>query len=415
MWKDGMLVLDTNVLLNLYRYNAKDREALIGVLEKEKRRLWIPHQVALEYQHRRLGVIDGRLSSYESVLASARDAVEKIRKEHEEKRIKDDDINSFLEKTGAELLQLEGRLKTTHAKEEKALLDDVLRNRIEGLFEGRVGEPPPDQKWLDEVCRDGAARDAAKVPPGYLDKPTGEAYSWRGLRFQQGHGDLIIWRQIQDKAKADNWSDLILVTDDRKDDWWWRSKGERIGPRPELVSELLTNTALNGFWMYDSARFLEYANRTLSATVGEDTIRNVRELGGPLTLESFETVAHRWDAHDLHMDVAVDSSTDFYAQVHVGRLDQIFAVYYQVLSPIGAYWIGFTNRDDEVYLRRGEWTSYLGQKNQLSYSLIDSVEATVCERFPNLRGQPLRIVRIRCRGDAAELGTAKFYVGIRKR
>jgi NADPH:quinone reductase len=45
----GLVVLDTNALLNLYRYVAKTREDLIAVLTSLEGRLWIPHHVMLEF------------------------------------------------------------------------------------------------------------------------------------------------------------------------------------------------------------------------------------------------------------------------------------------------------------------------------------------------------------------------------
>ncbi|KGA41690.1 hypothetical protein KU75_10595 [Pectobacterium odoriferum] len=53
-----IFVFDTNVFLNIYSYVEETKEDLFSVLEKIKDRLWIPNHVALEYQKRRLDVID---------------------------------------------------------------------------------------------------------------------------------------------------------------------------------------------------------------------------------------------------------------------------------------------------------------------------------------------------------------------
>ena len=47
--ENGILVLDTNVLLNLYFYTAETKDKMIGVMEKCQERLWMPYQVALEF------------------------------------------------------------------------------------------------------------------------------------------------------------------------------------------------------------------------------------------------------------------------------------------------------------------------------------------------------------------------------
>ncbi len=67
LWQDCLFVLDANVLLNLYRYSKEASEDLIQVLRRISERLWIPHQVALEYQRNRLGVIAEQVKTYDKV------------------------------------------------------------------------------------------------------------------------------------------------------------------------------------------------------------------------------------------------------------------------------------------------------------------------------------------------------------
>jgi hypothetical protein len=58
--KTGLVTPDANVLLNLYRFQAGTRDELFGALEELGERLWIPHQVGLEFQRNRLNVIHER-------------------------------------------------------------------------------------------------------------------------------------------------------------------------------------------------------------------------------------------------------------------------------------------------------------------------------------------------------------------
>jgi plasmid stabilization system protein ParE len=53
---DGLLVIDTNVLLNLYRYGAEARGELIQVLQLVGDRLFVPGQVAAEFLRNRVPV-----------------------------------------------------------------------------------------------------------------------------------------------------------------------------------------------------------------------------------------------------------------------------------------------------------------------------------------------------------------------
>ncbi len=46
--EQALFVFDTNVLLNLYRYQSGTRDELLNVLAQLSDRIWIPHHVALE-------------------------------------------------------------------------------------------------------------------------------------------------------------------------------------------------------------------------------------------------------------------------------------------------------------------------------------------------------------------------------
>ncbi|RYD02484.1 hypothetical protein N752_24455 [Desulforamulus aquiferis] len=52
LWEKAIFVVDTNILINFYKYKSKEStKSLLDILMKLKadNRLWIPHQVALEY------------------------------------------------------------------------------------------------------------------------------------------------------------------------------------------------------------------------------------------------------------------------------------------------------------------------------------------------------------------------------
>jgi len=55
--RTGLVTPDTNVMLAAYRFERHARDELLAALEKLEDRLWIPHQVALEFHRNRLGVI----------------------------------------------------------------------------------------------------------------------------------------------------------------------------------------------------------------------------------------------------------------------------------------------------------------------------------------------------------------------
>src|SRR5260221_3874962 len=67
IWREAIFVFDTSVLLNIYRYTPKTREDFFKILEQLKSRIWIPHQVALEYHEQRENVISQQNSIYDDI------------------------------------------------------------------------------------------------------------------------------------------------------------------------------------------------------------------------------------------------------------------------------------------------------------------------------------------------------------
>ena len=49
----GMVALDTNVLLNLYRYNEQTRQDLLNILRQLGECLWVPHRAMEEFWRNR--------------------------------------------------------------------------------------------------------------------------------------------------------------------------------------------------------------------------------------------------------------------------------------------------------------------------------------------------------------------------
>jgi predicted nucleic acid-binding protein len=57
MWEEGMFVVDTNVLLPLYRYSRSTRDELLRVLRALENKHFLPHQVGREFLERRLEIV----------------------------------------------------------------------------------------------------------------------------------------------------------------------------------------------------------------------------------------------------------------------------------------------------------------------------------------------------------------------
>ena len=135
------------------------------------------------------------------------------------------------------------------------------------LFDDKIG-PEYDVKLLSEIYKNGKERYSNKIPPGYKDT---NKHDDDRHRF----GDLIIWLQIIEHARAEA-KDIIFVTDDKKEDWWEEYKDNRLGPRHELIREFRVSTNNQMIWFYTPDRFLQYAKSKAGISVKPKTIEEVK-------------------------------------------------------------------------------------------------------------------------------------------
>jgi hypothetical protein len=273
LWTQCLFVLDANVLLNLYCYSQETRDELIGILGALYDSIWLPHQAALEYHRHRLGIINQQAKAYQDIQKLSRDVQEeftkRIRTLLRRGRHPFIAVDSVLEKLNSAFTEICENFDELEQRHPDFFADDPILEAVTNLFEGKVGSAyTPEQ--LQEIYAEGKVRytQEPKIPPGYEDaSKDGDA---------KQYGDLVLWFQVIDQAKATG-KPIILVTDDRKEDWWWRSYGKTHGPRPELVNEI-TRKANVGFYMYSADPFMEYASEYLEYSVKKEAIEEVRDV-----------------------------------------------------------------------------------------------------------------------------------------
>ena len=289
VWQEGIFVLDTNVLLNLYRYPEEARNEFLNLMRNISNRLWIPNQVGLEFQRNRLSVIAEQLQKYGEVRKIIGEAesslLGKLGQLQLKKRHSYIQHEDFVAKASSLFKEFLGELDQLEQKQPDLFSEDTIRREIDSLLNGNVGEPLTEQE-LDDLYKVGPARYGVHEPPGYSDSSKGknsvaDAYVYRGLTFKKEFGDLILWNELIKEATLRKWAHVVLITDDEKEDWWWTidSKGRRtIGPRPELVAEIGDKAGVRSFYMYTSERFIEHAGRYLNLRVRPETLSQVRDV-----------------------------------------------------------------------------------------------------------------------------------------
>lgn len=302
IWNEGIIVLDANVLLNLYRYPSHARDAVERVLHLVGDRLWVPHQAALEYQRNRLAVIAEQLKKYgevTAILEAIRTEARKLTQLQLERRHSAIDPKPFLEAINGACDAFSLRLKEAKDRQRDVHQHDELRDRIDGLLTGKIGKAPKNQAELDELFTKGKERYDLHVPPGYLDaegpKDKREAtYTHDGLLYKPEFGDWLIWNALLERVSEEDVACVLFVTDDQTEDWWQivESNGKKtIGPRPELIAEALNSANLEVFYMYTTENFIKYAKEYLGAEVESETIEQVRAATDPRSFDPIQSVS----------------------------------------------------------------------------------------------------------------------------
>ncbi len=279
--RTGLVVPDTNVLLSLYRFQPEARDELFGVLERIEDRLWVPHQVALEFHQNRLNVI----AEQERFFGKAREDLDASLNEYITK------LRTFANRIAlaqSAAHELEDGLRKAHAvitsevsraeRANEVHLDnrdrDGVLSRLESLLSNRVGEPMNPGE-LDAARKEAQKRVEAKIPPGYKDRGKSDPA-----------GDYIIWKQLIDEAKKRQVA-TILITDDRKEDWFRREHGLTLGPRIQLCEEMEAEAGVL-FLLMTSETFLLQAKEHLRVPVSATTVDQAKKL--PESIEEHDNL-----------------------------------------------------------------------------------------------------------------------------
>jgi hypothetical protein len=271
LWDTGIVVLDTNVLLNMYRYTVDTRESLFAVLVEFSSKLWLPYQVALEYHQSRLTTIIEQRKAYENLRKTVAANMASLRSELDKYRLHPVlDVDGLISATG----EFENALSKTISDQEERHSEkasftpqsDDIRDRLTVLYEGRVGGPYEAER-LAEIEAIGDSRYEADIPPGYADKKKPK---------ETRYGDLILWMQLIEHAERER-HPVIFITDDVKADWWLRVEGQTIGPRPELIAEMHRRSG-QLFHMYRAEQFARYARDYSTAAISDSALSEIDHL-----------------------------------------------------------------------------------------------------------------------------------------
>jgi hypothetical protein len=269
----GVVTPDTNVMLHFYRFQPEARDELFGALEKLGDRLWVPHQVGLEFHRNRLMVMHEQ-ENYFSKTRGEIDTTIKIlygqvrafgrRIGMDEDRI--ENITDSIDMLNTNLIDEIAKAEEANVVRLDGHGSDEILPRIHALFRDRVGGPMEPQE-LEEALQEAVRRVTDKIPPGYKDNDKGDP-----------SGDYLVWRQLMNEARVRKLP-VVFITDDAKPDWYQEYKGRTIGARRELREEMAREAGVPLIIM-TTRTFLLRAPDDLDAEVSPETIAQADELPG---------------------------------------------------------------------------------------------------------------------------------------
>jgi hypothetical protein len=260
------IVIDTNVLLDLYRFTPNARRELLDVLKKVRERLWVPHQVSKEYFSRRVDALKDQLDLFDSVPRELKvlhdKAILQVNTFARRCSLSGEDKNALIGPLQQALASVVDEINRHRASLdltlEKVASEDPILESLAAILDEHTGGPfsSDEEKTLLQAYSERAA---AKIPPGYKDSGKSE----------NAHGDYFVWEQMIRNC-TETKKPTLFITSDVKDDWFHKAAGITVGARPELISEM-RNRAGTDFLMLQLSNFLRAAKESLGAQVSEAT------------------------------------------------------------------------------------------------------------------------------------------------
>lgn len=259
IWDLADVCLDTNVLLDVYRYTDENRAGFLKLLDGLKGRLFTPHQVAVEFARNRVTVIRGHFGPQRIIKSRLGEASKDIGDKYPKHPL----LGELLGLVESAKKLVDDRYGEAEKKQLSLIASDSILRELVAAIGDEVGEPYPEADAQKEYKR----RKDSMIPPFCkMDDDKDE---------ERRTGDVLIWlellKQYEGKKKP-----VIFVTDDMKENWWQKSGG-RHDPQPALVQEAYTRIGAE-ILFYTSERFSETAPARLGVKVPKGLAEETKQI-----------------------------------------------------------------------------------------------------------------------------------------
>ena len=245
---EHIIVLDTTVLLELYRQPANISLDVISALKRILTNIYIPRQVYEEYLKNYHKICGDEKKKYKKVTKELSDSLKKLqndiaKKVGEYRKHNYTDISKLQNNLNEKIKDTQNIItefeKSHHAEIQlniNFLQNDKVKEFVDLLLnQGSIGQKIPFSKKI-LLLQEGQVRYDNLIPPGFHDS---------AKNVEAKYGDLFVWKDIITIAKEKN-TNIIFVCNDTKEDWWEKNKDTPIDLRQELNEEFKeTNPSLS--------------------------------------------------------------------------------------------------------------------------------------------------------------------------
>lgn len=260
---DTLVVMDSNVWLNLYTIHPL---ALIEIVEKireNKEQFWIPHQVYREFSKNAKSKKDEVIEYYKNArvncikeLERTKDIVGQTFENFRRKQRTDgEELKSSVLSDFQAVIQ---KFKNGYEELEKSYTEELAVICEEDIVSELVDEIYENSKTKDftimekaQICEEGEIRYKYKIAPGYTDEEKKSDFD--GGDFYRKYGDLIIWKELLRRV-SDTKMNTLFIEDEKKKDWFSERGGKKLAP--VLYEEY--DQATNGVGKIEACNFLAF-------------------------------------------------------------------------------------------------------------------------------------------------------------
>lgn len=270
---DAIIVLDTNVLLDLYRISSDGLNDLKKILSNGQlqAQLWMPYQVGLEFYVRADSMREAPLNDVNRLSKRISDDLEKLcgyistslkpqvagGQSAVQAIIDPESLSEVLQEAKAKAIETLNEA----AKQLKPTGKDGVRAFVEKVYQDKVGSAFTDEEVLDHAQK-APTRLEGHIPPGASDSTknvqfAGANYGSAGI-YNPGNrfGDYFIWMQVIKHAHTEG-RRVIFVSGDKG--WSKTPVDSKSSLNLALTAEFRRETG-QAIKHYDAKSFFQHAS-----------------------------------------------------------------------------------------------------------------------------------------------------------